>query len=298
MLFLDFKIRSMKKIYLSDSGPKVSKAIYSFWRWENESGLRDETAQAVIEHCVNLGINTFDLGNHETSSNSQKIFFNEINKLGLRREDVVLFARFGHQRKGGISFFNNSRSFLLGSLDEFLQSQKLDYIDIFLLEGLDYITDLEEIASTLEYIVHTGKAKHIGIANINNSQHRLLSKFLHIPIVTSHIELNLLKPDAIFDGRLDFIKEMYSKPLVWAPLAGGDILSGGSEQAIKIRKILNEIAQKLNVNIEQLAVAWLIQLGALPIIGSLNLERIKNAADATEINLNHEDWYKVFSIIH
>jgi predicted oxidoreductase len=287
----------MKKIYISDSGPKVSKAIYSFWRWENESGLTDEVAKGVIEHCINLGINTFDLGNHETSSNSQKIFFSEINKLGLKREDVVLFAKFGLQKKDRVEYFNNSRGFLLESLDKFLAAQKLEYIDIFLLEGLDYITDLEEIATTLEYIVHTGKAKHIGIANLNNSQHKLLSKFLSIPIVTSHIEMNLLKPDAIFDGRLDFIKETYSKPLVWAPLAGGEILSGGSEKAIKIRKILNEIAQKQNINIEQLAVAWLIQLGALPIIGSLSLDRIKNAAEATEVKLSHEDWYKVFSVI-
>ncbi len=287
----------MKYIYLSDSGPKVSKAIYSFWRWENENGITDEVAKSVIEHCVNLGINTFDLGNYETSSNSQKIFFNEINKLGLKRQDVVLFAKFGLQKKDGVEYFNNSRSFLLESLDNFLAAQNLEYIDIFLLEGLDFISDLEEIAATLEYIVHTGKAKHIGIANLNNSQHKLLSKFLSIPIVTSHIEMNLLKPDAIFDGRLDFTKETYSKPLVWAPLAGGEILSGGSEKAIKIRKILNEIAQKQNVNIEQLAVAWLIQLGALPIIGSLSLERIQNAAQATEVKLSHEDWYKVFSVV-
>ena len=287
----------MKNIYISDSGPKVSAAIYSFWRWENETNITDELAQNVIKQCIELGINTFDLGNYETSSNSQKIFFSEINKLGLSREDVVLFAKFGLQKKDGLEYFNNSRSFLLDGLNTFLEVQKLDYIDIFLLEGLDYITDLEEISATLEYIVHTGKAKHIGIANLNNSQHKLLSKFLHIPIVTSHIEMNLLKPDAIFDGRLDFIKETYSKPLVWAPLAGGDILSGGSEKAIMVRKLLKDISEKQNINIEQLAVAWLIQLGALPIIGSLSVERIKNAAQATEVKLSHEDWYRIFSVI-
>ncbi|MFN8431383.1 MAG: aldo/keto reductase [Spirosomataceae bacterium] len=288
----------MEKIYLSDSGPKVSKAIYSFWRWEHESGLTDELAENVIDECIKLGINTFDLGNYEVSSNSQKIFFNEIKKLGIKREDVVLFAKFGLHESNGLTYFNNSRSFLLQSLDKFLAAQNLEYIDIFLLEGLDYITDLEEIASTLEYIVHTGKAKHIGIANLNTSQHKLLSKFLNIPIVTSHLELNLLKPDAIFDGRLDFMKEMYSKPLVWAPLAGGEILNGGSEKAIKVRKILNEISQQQNINIEQLAVAWLIQLGALPIIGSLNLDRIRNAAEATKVKMSHEDWYKVLSVVH
>jgi predicted oxidoreductase len=288
----------MKKIYISDSGPKVSAAIYSFWRWETEANLTNEVAQRVIEHCVKLGINTFDLGNHETSSNSQKIFFSEINNLGIGREEVVLFAKFGIQNKDGLSYFNNSRDFLLNSLDNFLKVQKLDYIDIFLLEGLDFITDVEEIATTLDYIVHTGKAKHIGIANLNNSQHKLLTKVLASPIVTSHIEMNLLKSNAIFDGRLDLIKETYSKPLVWAPLAGGDILNGGSEKAIKIRKVLSEIAKKQGVNIEQLAVAWLIQLGALPIIGSLSLERITNAAEATEVRLSHEDWYRVFSAIN
>ncbi|MBK9509307.1 MAG: aldo/keto reductase [Cytophagaceae bacterium] len=287
----------MEKIYLSDSGPKVSKAIYSFWRWEKENDLNEETAKNVIKHCIDLGINTFDLGNQETSSEFQKLFFSEIAHLGIKREEVVLFAKFGQQITDGIPHYNNTKSYLLQSLDKFLSAQKLEYIDIFLLDGLDYIADIEEIASTLEYIVHTGKAKHIGIANLNNSQHQLLSSFLHIPIVTSHIELSLLKPEAIFDGRLDFIKEKYSKPLVWAPLAGGEILKGEGEKAVKIRKVLTEIGQRENLNVEKLAVAWLIQLGALPIIGSLNLDRIKNAAEATELKLKRSDWYRIFNVI-
>jgi hypothetical protein len=34
----------MEKIYLSDSGPKVSPAIYGFWRWSEEA---DNTPAAM-----------------------------------------------------------------------------------------------------------------------------------------------------------------------------------------------------------------------------------------------------------
>jgi aryl-alcohol dehydrogenase-like predicted oxidoreductase len=62
----------------------------------------------------------------------------------------------------------------LFSMERHKKLKKLEYIDIFLLEGMDFITDLEEIATTLEYIVHTGKAKHIGIANL---KHRARNRF-------------------------------------------------------------------------------------------------------------------------
>ncbi|MFT7250248.1 MAG: putative oxidoreductase, partial [Arcticibacterium sp.] len=40
--------------------------------------------------------------------------------------------------------------------------------------------------------------------------------------------------------------------------------------------------------------AWLINLGVLPIIGSLNLERIRNVATATDLVLSKEDWYEIY----
>ena len=57
-----------------------------------------------------------------------------------------------------------------------------------------------------------------------------------------------------------------------------------------------ELALKYNSNVEQLAVAWIHKLGALPIIGSLSKDRIKNAATASEIQLSHEDWHRIYNI--
>ena len=104
--------------------------------------------------------------------------------------------------------------------------------------------------------------------------------------------------DSVFHNplTLDFIKEQYAKPMAWAPLAGGRILTGTDAEAIAIRSLLEELALKYNSNVEQLAVAWIHKLGALPIIGSLSKDRIKNAATASEIQLSHEDWHRIYTI--
>ncbi|MNL64348.1 hypothetical protein D3C87_1885540 [compost metagenome] len=63
---------------------------------------------------------------------------------------------------------------------------------------------------------------------------------------------------------------------------------------LKVRAKLEEIAQKYNANVEETAVAWLVRMGALPIIGALNKQRITNAARAFEIEMEHEDWYDLY----
>ena len=115
------------------------------------------------------------------------------------------------------------------------------------------------------------------------------------PIVTNHIELNLLQRVAIDDGRLVYIKEQRSKPMAFAPLAGGRILSGKDKQALKLRKVLTKISKAHQVNIEQTAVAWLYKLDALPLIGSPDKKRIKNAASAFSVNLSKEEWYELYN---
>jgi predicted oxidoreductase len=46
-----------------------------------------------------------------------------------------------------------------------------------------------------------------------------------------------------------------------------------------------------------LALAWLLKhpAGIVPIIGSTQPERIRAAADATEIQLSREEWYRLFT---
>jgi len=162
------------------------------------------------------------------------------------------------------------------------------------LNQLDPLSDLDETALTLQKLRESGKVKNIGVVNFSVFQHQLLSSYLRIPIVTNHIELNLLNTSAFDNGQIDYLKQKYMRPLATAPLAEGQIANSIDKKPLLIRRKLEELSSKYNANIESIAVAWIVKLGALPLIGTTNEQRIKNISRAFDIDLERQDWYDLY----
>lgn len=80
-------------------------------------------------------------------------------------------------------------------------------------------------------------------------------------------------------------------------MAGGTFTNPQSEKELRIAKVLKDIAKELNVeSIDKIIYNWLLKHPAsiIPIIGSGKIERIKGAVDALSIQLNLEQWYKIY----
>lgn len=291
----------MEKIYLSDSGPKVSPAVYGFWRWEEFAGSGAATMEKIVNLCLELGINTFDHSEDYGAYQCEEMFGSLIRKKAIKRDDVIIFSKCGvvspHPSRPGvrIKYLDTSADHIQQSVEQSLKKLNTDYLDIFLLDHLDPLSNLEETAVALGRLRATGKIRNIGVANFSVFQHQLLSSYLQLPIVTNHIELSLLNTTSFDNGQLDYLKQRYTRPLAAAPLAGGRIENGDDELAIRLRKKLQEIGEKYNAHIESVAVAWLIKLGALPLIGTLKEERIRNIANAFDINLDRQEWYELYA---
>ncbi len=291
----------MEKIYLSDSGPKVSPAIYGFWRWDDPDQIGPATMEKIVNLCLELGINTFDHADINGGYQCEELFGTVIKQKSFKREDIVLFTKCGlllpHKNRPDVRVpqYDTSASHIQRSVENSLRNLRTDYIDIFLLDQLDPLSNLEETALTLERLRSSGKVKNIGVANFTVFQHQLLASYLKVPIVTNHIELSLLNTTALDNGQIDYSKQRYMRPLAAAPLAGGRIENGTDPLAVKLRAKLEEIGKKYNANVESLAVAWLIRLGALPLIGTFNEQRIRNIVNAFDIKLEHQDWYELYN---
>src|SRR5678809_1041491 len=251
----------MEKIYLSDSGPKVSPAVYGFYRWKGNYVNEDKMEQ-MMNLCLELDINTFDHGDTYGDYTCEEIFGNVFKRSGIKRESIVLFTKCGinipHSARPDyrVKHYNTSREHITNSVENSLRNLRTDYIDVFLLNQLDPLSNLEETALTLQKLKDSGKVKNIGVVNFSVFQHQLLSSYLRTPIVTNHIELNLLNTSALENGRVDYIKQRYMRPLATAPLAEGRIAHGTDEAAVRVRKKLEELAPKYNADIESIAVAW------------------------------------------
>jgi predicted oxidoreductase len=287
----------MKKVFLSDSGPETSSAIYSFWRWQNEADLQVDKLKDIIQFSIDLGINAFDISPIYGKGQLEELFGKAIQELGIKRGDLVLFSKIGVRKEladGSIEYRELTEKSIKEQIDLTLKNLNSDYLDVLLIHEYDPLMNIDVVASTLTSHQIRGKVKHVGVSNFNVQQHKLIASRLSNEVVTNHFELNLLNTQALEDGRIDFIKENYSKPMAFGPLADGRILNGEDNLAISVRESLQVVAEKYNSNIEQVAVAWIYKLGALPIIGSLNKERIRNAATANEIQLTHADWHYIY----
>jgi predicted oxidoreductase len=291
----------MQKIYLSDSGPKVSPAIYGFYRWNEVSGNAGQTMEKIVNLCLELGINTFDHADIYGNYQCEELFGKLISSKSFKREDIVLFSKCGLVTPHAslpdvrVKHYNTSKDHILKSVDNSLRKLKTDYIDIFLLNNLDPLSNVEETALALQRLKESGKVKNVGVVNFTVFQHQLLASLLKTPIVTNHIELNLLNTSALDNGQVDYTKQRYMRPLASSPLAAGRIANGTDAQAVKVRAKLEEIGKKYNADIESIAVAWLVKLGALPLIGTINEQRIRNIANAFTIDLDHQDWYELYT---
>jgi predicted oxidoreductase len=85
----------MNKVYLSDSGPKVSEAVYGFWRWTNNGEQTINQMEKIVNLCLELGVNTFDHADIYGNSSIEEYFGKLIKNKGVKREDIVLFSKCG-----------------------------------------------------------------------------------------------------------------------------------------------------------------------------------------------------------
>ena len=291
----------MEKIYLSDSGPKVSPAVYGFYRWKGIYVNEDKMEQ-MMNLCLELDINTFDHGDTYGDYTCEEIFGNILKRSAVKRESIVLFTKCGinipHAARPDyrVKHYDTSREHITNSLENSLRNLRTDYIDVFLLNQLDPLSNLEETALTLEKLKDSGKIKNVGVVNFSVFQHQLLSSYLRIPIVTNHIELNLLNTSAFDNGQVDYIKQKYMRPLATSPLAEGKIANSNEKIPLRIRGKLEEFAGKYSSHFESVAIAWLVKLGALPLIGTTDEVCIKNIAEAFKINLDRQDWYELYAV--
>jgi predicted oxidoreductase len=108
------------------------------------------------------------------------------------------------------------------------------------------------------------------------------------------VEISLLHREAFENGILDQCQKWGIRPTAWSPLGGGILLSPSHDNNIsEVQTIIAELGEKHNAHPDQVLFAWLQKHPAsiVPVLGSSQLSRIKNAKDSLKINLTHEEWY-------
>ena len=271
--------------------------------------LSDEEAKTYVRTALELGANFFDHADIYGGGQSEAIFGRAIR--GIPREKLLI------QSKCGIvpgKRYDFSKQHILESVDGSLSRLGVDYLDSLLLHRPDALMEPEEVAEAFSVLLESGKVRHFGVSNQNPMQMALLEKALPVPISVNQLQLSLTNCTMISQGMevnmatpnaaardgyvLDYCRLHGITIQPWSPFQYG-MFEGvflGSEKFPALNAAIDSIAAKYGVTPVTVTVAWLLRHPARfqPIIGSMNLSRIREAIAASDLVLTRQEWYDLY----
>jgi predicted oxidoreductase len=85
----------MEKIFISETGPEVSAAIYGFWRWNTAALANQKKIEDIVRYNLELGVNTFDHSNNYNNGKIEELFGKAISSSSIKREDIIISTKAG-----------------------------------------------------------------------------------------------------------------------------------------------------------------------------------------------------------
>ncbi|NHM30245.1 aldo/keto reductase [Neobacillus terrae] len=297
----------MRKMKLGSSSLEVPVVAVGCMRINS---LDKPQAERFVQTALEEGANFFDHADIYGGGECEGIFADAIHMNADIREKIILQSKCGI-RKG---MFDFSKEHILESVDGILQRLKTDYLDVLLLHRPDTLVEPEEVAEAFDILETSGKVRHFGVSNQNPMQIQLLKKFVKQPMVANQLQLSITNANMISNGInvnmendsainrdgsiLDFcrLNDITIQP--WSPFQYG-FFEGvflGNEKFPELNKQIDEIAAKYDVSNTTIAIAWLLRHPAQmqPVIGTMNIDRLKDCVKASEVRLTREEWYSIY----
>lgn len=286
------------RINLHKKGPNFSEIALGFWRL-HEWGMNLSQLTEFIEGALELGVTTFDHADIYGSYGNEELFGKVLKAQPDLRSKMELVSKCGiclttenrpHHR---VQHYNTTSQYIRESVERSLRKLETDYLDLILIHRPDPLMEAGEMADIFSKLIEEKKVLNVGVSNFSPSQFDLFQSKLDQPLATNQVECSLLHLDPIYDGTFDQAQKYHFSPMIWSPFAGGELFTGKSERAVRVREACNKLSQKYSASLDQIALAWLFQLPckAELIAGTGKLNRLQSAVESTSIQLDRQDWY-------
>lgn len=298
----------MKYINTFSETKEVSQVALGCMRIGNMS---DKEADIYLGNAVDLGINYFDHADIYGRGKCEEVFGAALKRNPTLRDKIYI------QTKCSIvpgSMYDFSKEHIISSVDGSLKRLGIEYIDVLLLHRPDLLMEPAEVAEAFDELQRKGKVGAFGVSNHSPMQIELLQRQVRQKLAINQMQLSITNANMIagganvnlpcedginYDGYLrDYcrLKGITIQP--WSPLQYGFIAGSflKNEKYEKLNAAIEELSEKYGITPTGMAIAWLLRLPEKmqPIVGSTNSERIKAVAQAADVTISREDWYRIY----
>ncbi|HWG51387.1 MAG TPA: aldo/keto reductase [Candidatus Acidoferrales bacterium] len=129
-------------------------------------GADKATARRLFDAYRDTGGNFIDTADLYAGGTSEE-WLGEFIEASHSRDEIVLGTKFSfNAQKGNPNAGGNGRKNILRALEGSLRRLRTSYIDLYILHAWDRLTPVDEVASTLNDLVRSGKVRHIGLSDV------------------------------------------------------------------------------------------------------------------------------------
>lgn len=271
----------------------------------------DETqSRNIIRYGLDQGINFYDTALAYQNGSSERYVGRALRDMA-KREEVVLATKFLPRTPAQIAEGISGKQAIVRSLDQSLQNLGMDYIDLYIYHIWDYNTPIIDVLEALHAAVTAGKVRATGISNCYAWQlakaNALAEREGLTPFVAMQSHYNLIMREderelfglcaedgialtpysALASGRLSR-KDGHTRRAAEDDYARGKY-DGTAEQDRSIIERVAELAERHQVSMTEISLAWLLTKVTSPVVGVTKKDHVDGVVKAVNLQLAPED---------
>jgi len=286
-----------------------------------------EQALACVKQAYDLGVNHFDCANvyGSTPHAAEEVLAQAL--APYARDSYVLTTKAFWPVGSGVNDRGLSRKHIFSEVDKSLKALNVDYVDLFYCHRFDPDTDLEETLRALDDLVTQGKILYAGLSEWpadKIAQGVQLQKQLNLHKFAASQPIYNMFTRYIESAVLPISDEAGIGQVVFSPLAQG-VLTGKykkgqplpqgtrattekishfverflSDEILTKVERLESVAQRLEVSLAQLALAWILRLPSISsaLIGATHPEQVVENVKAIDVVLDEATLSEIEAIL-
>lgn len=278
---------------------KLSSVIAGTMNWGTwDKNLNTNQMSNLIQVFLENKVSSFDLADIFGGYTTEASFGKALERSNLDRTKVQLISKCGIQyvaesRSNKIKHYQYDKDYIIWSVEQSLKNLQTDYLDILLLHRPSPLIIADEIAEAITKLKADSKIIDFGVSNFSSSQTELIRSKTQVDY--NQIQFSATHYDAMTDGSFDYMQIHNIQPIAWNPL--GTVFRENTSQTRRLKELLANLVQKYGVGSDTILLAWILKHPAriIPIAGTVNVARIQNLQKATELQLDKEDWFAIWT---
>lgn len=261
-------------------------------------GRNYTTSQIIglMQACLDSGITSFDHADIYGDYTTEEAFGTALRASKIDRQRIQLISKCGIQMTSGrdnaVKHYEYGADYIVWSVERSLQMLRTDYLDLLLLHRPSPLMRAEAVAEAVDRLREAGKILNFGLSNFTPSQTDLIQTKTNVQY--NQIEFSLTHFDPMLDGSLDHMRVRNIVPMAYSPM--GTVFKQDGDQSLRIKKTAGELAEKYEVPVETILLAWILKhpAGLVPVVGTARAERFGTLMKATEITLELQEWFALW----